>query len=88
MKITVPLLNLECLKTMSSIQEIRNATVLSELFKLRERSKCSECQLKLVARESGIEHDDYLQPLFCGGTPSIALHQTEPPEVLRKKKHL
>ena len=73
---------------MSYIQEIRNATVLSELFKLRERSKCSECQLKLVARESGIEHDDYLQPLFCGGTPSIALHQTEPPEVLRKKKHL
>ena len=49
------------------------ATVLSKLSKLGERSKCSECQLKLVAKEIGIEHDDYLQQLFRGGTPSIAL---------------
>ena len=34
---------------------------------------CSECQLKLVASETGIEHDDYLQQLCRGGTPSIAL---------------
>ena len=26
-----------------------------------------------MATESGIEHDDYLQQLSCGGTPSIAM---------------
>ena len=35
--------------------------------------KCSECHLKLVTIEVGTEHDDYLQHLFRGGTPSIAL---------------
>ena len=34
----------------------------------------SKCQLNLVAIESGIEHDDYLQQLSPGGTPSTALH--------------
>ena len=48
-------------------------TVRSELSKLSERSKCSERQRKLVATESGIAHDDYLQQLFRGGTPSVAL---------------
>ena len=48
------------------------ATVLSKLSKLSEHSKCSECQLKPVATEIGIEHDDYLQQIFRGGTPSIA----------------
>ena len=48
------------------------ATVLSKLSKLSEHSKCSECQLKLVATEIGIEHDDYLQQIFRGGTSSIA----------------
>ena len=62
------------------------ATVLSELSKLSERSKCSECQLKLVATESGIAHDDYLQQLFRGSTPSIALRQKQPPEVFCKKR--
>ena len=49
-------------------------TVLSELSKLSKRSKCCECQLKLVATEIEKEHDDYLQQLFRGGTSSIALH--------------
>ena len=49
-------------------------TVLSELYKLSERSKCCECQLKLVATEIEKEHDDSLQQLFRGGTSSIALH--------------
>ena len=57
-----------------------------ELSKLIERYKCSECQLKLVATESGIVHDDYLQQLFRGGTPSIALRQKQPPEVFCKKR--
>ena len=48
------------------------ATVLSKLPKLSECSKCSECQLKLVVTKVGIDHDDYLQQLFRGGTPSIA----------------
>ena len=39
-------------------------TVLSELSKLNEHPKCSECQLKLVATGNGIEYDDYLQQLF------------------------
>ena len=43
------------------------ATVLSQLSKLSERSKFSECQLKLVATEIGIEND-YSQQLFRGGT--------------------
>ena len=30
-------------------------------------------RVKLVATESGIEHDDYLQQLSRGGTPNIAL---------------
>ena len=46
-------------------------TVLSELFKLSERSKCSESQLKFVASE--IEHDHTLQQLSHSGTPIIAL---------------
>ena len=33
----------------------------------------SKFQLDLVVIESGIEHDDYLQQLSPGGTPSIAL---------------
>ena len=46
------------------VSYLRNkGAVLSELSKLREHSRCSECQLKLVATESGIEHDDYLQQL-------------------------
>ena len=46
------------------VSYLRNkGTVLSELSKLWEHSKCSECQLKLVATVSGIEHDDYLQQL-------------------------
>ena len=49
------------------------ATVLSKLPKLSECSKCSECQLKLVVTKVGIDHDDYLQQLFRGGTPSITL---------------
>ena len=57
-----------------------------ELSKRIERYKYSECQLKLVATESGIAHDDYLQQLFRGGTPSIALHQKQPPEVFWKKR--
>ena len=48
-------------------------SVLSELSKLNERSKCSECQLKLAFTESGIEHDDYLQQRSRGGTRRIAL---------------
>ena len=58
-------------------------TVLS---KLSERFKCSECQLKLVATESGIEQDDYLQQLFHGGTPSIALRQKQPLNVICKNR--
>ena len=73
MKITVPLLNSVRLKTLSPVEEIMKASVLSELSKLSERSKCPECQLKLVVTESGIELDDYLQQLFRGGKPSIAL---------------
>ena len=54
------------------VSYLRNkGTVLSKFS--REHFKCSECQLKLVATESGIEHDDYLQQLSCGSTPSIAL---------------
>ena len=49
------------------------ATVLSELSKLSEHSKCSTCQHKLVATESGIEHDDHLQQLSREGTSNIAL---------------
>ena len=49
------------------------ATVLNKLSKLSERSKYSEHQLKLVATEIGIEHDDFLQQLFRGATTSIAL---------------
>ena len=49
------------------------ATVLNKLSKLSERSKYSEYQLKLVATEIGIEHDDFLQQLFRGATTSIAL---------------
>ena len=54
MKVTEPLLDLVRLKTLSPIQEIIRATILSELSKLSERSKCSE----LVATESEIEQDD------------------------------
>ena len=70
MNVTVPLLNQVCLKILSPIKQIKKATLLSELS---ERSKCSECQLKFVATESGIEHDGYLQQLSRGGTPSTAL---------------
>ena len=73
MKITVPLLNLVCLNTLSSIQGIIKATVLSQLSRLSKRSKCSKWQLKLKDTESGIELDSYLQQLFRGGTPNIAL---------------
>ena len=62
-------------------------TVLSELSKLNEHPKCSECQLKLVATGNGIEYDDYLQQLFRGGTPSIALRQKQPPKVFCKKRY-
>ena len=48
-------------------------TSLSELYKLSERFKGFESQLKLGATESRIEHDGYLQQLSRGGTPSIAL---------------
>ena len=41
--------------------------------KLSKRCKCSECQLKLMATESWLEHDDYLQQLSRAGIPSIAL---------------
>ena len=43
--------------------------------KLRERSKCSKCQLKLVTTESGIGYDKNLQQLSRGGltTQSISL---------------
>ena len=34
--------------------------VLSKISKPREHYKCSECQLKLVATESGMEHDHCL----------------------------
>ena len=77
MKIT--LLDLLCLKTLPPIQGIIKATVLSprpppsQLSRLSKRSKCSEWQLKLKATESEIELDNYLQQLFSGGTPSIAL---------------
>ena len=64
---------------------IIQATVLSEISKLSKRFKFSECQLKLVATESGIEHDDYLQQLFHGCTPRIALRQKQPPDVFCKK---
>ena len=70
---------------MSPISEIIKMTVLSELSKLSERSKCSECQLKLVATESGIAHDDYLQQLLRGGTSSFALSQKQPLEVFCKQ---
>ena len=51
------------LKTLSPIEGIK-AAVLSELSKLSERAnKCSESQFKLVATESGTEHDDYLQQI-------------------------
>ena len=73
MKKTVPLLNLVCLKTLSPIQGIIKATVLSQLSKLSKRSKCSKWQLKLKATESVIELDDYIQQLFRGGTPNIVL---------------
>ena len=69
----VLLLNLVCLKTLSPISEKIKATVLSKLSKLSERYKCSECQLKLVSTEIGIERDYYLQQLFRGGTTSTAL---------------
>ena len=72
MNITVRSLNLVCFKTFSPILGIKT-TGLNDLSKLSERSKCPECQLKLVATESGIERDDYLQLLSPGGTPSIAL---------------
>ena len=58
------------MKTLPPIEGIK-ATVLSELSKLSERSKCSECQLKFLDTESEI--NDYLQQLSRGGTPSIAL---------------
>ena len=34
----------------------------------------------------GLEHDDYLQQLFCGGTYSIALRQKQPQEMFCKKR--
>ena len=46
------------------VSYLRNkGAVLSKISKLREHSKWSECQLKLVATESGIEHDHCLQQL-------------------------
>ena len=65
--------NFSMLEIFVSYLKMIKATVLSKLSKLSERSTCSECQLKLVATEIGIEHDDYLQQLFRVGTPSIAL---------------
>ena len=57
------------------VSYLRNkGAVLIELSKLSEHSKCSKCQLKLVATESGIEHNDYhAVHLSRGGTPNIAL---------------
>ena len=80
MKIAVPMLYLYKFSVLENfVSYLRNnynnynkATTLSELSELSERFKCSECQLKLVATETGIEHDDLQQP-FRGGTPSIAL---------------
>ena len=61
------------MKILPPIQEIIRATVISELSKPIELSKCSDCQLKFLATEIGIEHNDYLLQLFRGGRPSIAL---------------
>ena len=69
MNITVTELNLVCLKTFSYLRN--KGDRLSELSKLSERFKCSECQLKLGATENGIEHDGFQHQLSCGGTPSI-----------------
>ena len=42
--------------------------------------------LNLWSRKVGLEHDDYLQQLFCGGTQSIALRQKQPQEMFCKKR--
>ena len=70
MKIAVPMLYLYKFSVLENfVSYLRNnynnynkATTLSELSELSERFKCSECQLKLVATEIGIEHDDLQQP--------------------------
>ena len=55
------------------VSYLRNG-VLSELFKLSEHSKCSKCQLELVATESRLQHNDYYAVhLSCRGTPNIEL---------------
>ena len=66
-------LNLVWLKTFSYLR--KKGGVLSEFSKVRGHFKetCSECQHKLVATESGREHDDYLQKLSPGKKPNIAL---------------
>ena len=73
MKVNVPLLNLVCLKTLSPIQKIIKATVPSQPSKLSKCSKSSKWQVKLKATACGTEPDDYLQQIFRGGKPSIAL---------------
>ena len=56
------------------VSYLRNkGAVLGEFSKLSAYCNCSECQLKLVTTESGIEHDGYLQQLSRGSTPSTVL---------------
>ena len=42
--------------------------------------------LNLWPQKVGLEHDDYLRQLFCGGTQSIALRQKQPQEMFCKKR--
>ena len=42
--------------------------------------------LNLWSQKVGLEHDDYLQQLFYGGTQSIALRQKLPQEMFCKKR--
>ena len=50
-------------------------TVLSELSKLSEFSKCTNAKCLIVATENGVDNDDYLQRVSQGGLtkPSITL---------------
>ena len=46
----------------------------------------SSANLNLWSQKVGLEHDDYLQQLFYGGTQSIALRQKQPQEMFCKKR--
>ena len=46
----------------------------------------SSANLNLWSQKVGLEHDDYLQQLFYGGTQSIALRQKQPQEMFCKER--